>query len=551
MLEEREDFEDIEEEYEDLDDLESVPLKMEEFSDLAGLEEIPEDQEAGLSEGDVVITYGEKIEDEIEILERRYNETIDRLQKEDTETALRELSSLLNDSKMLDAHHITAKTASYIGKLLSSQGNHKDATEFYLLSVSEARKSGDKKLHLENLTPFGLNLLEFDPKDASVVFGQAVKLADELGDKEAYALNTLHFANCLSLEDSAQALRLYNEAKKYFETIENVEWVGIINYKIGKIYLDTKDYHQAYHYLVNSNKQLNSFPETKQSLELYEAIIASRELKLSGTSVRYRLKLPAPEIADQTPNVRKIFQLLSTTGSFDIIKGLRNIKYVQEPSESSAFDGLKCIFEDSNCLKMADDDLLREADIYEEIGDLYLKDKCSANSFYNYVAAQTLFVTIGNSKKQERLEKKLDKLIQSFSIAEDTNIISNLQIYLNYQIGRCTYERKPKDSKKYAEKSIELARKRNNPLYEALNKEILADIKKSKDIEKAAIDYHSIITIYEELEDKVDLLRIFEKYGLMMLPHHNDRGKEILSKALTIAQELKKEEVINRIQEKL
>ena len=138
--------------------------------------------------------------------------------------------------------------------------------------------------------------------------------------------------------------------------------------------------------------------------------------------------------------------------------------------------------------------------------------------FVNNTTTGRLFVLTGNSKKQEKLEKKIDKLIQSFPIDEDTNILSNLQMYLNYQIGRCTYERKPKASKKYAEQGVELARKRNNPLYEALNKEILADIKKIKDIDKAAVDYHAIIAIYEELEDQVDLLRIFEKYGLMMLP---------------------------------
>ncbi|MEE9409969.1 MAG: hypothetical protein V3V41_03490, partial [Candidatus Heimdallarchaeota archaeon] len=543
--------EEIEEEYEDLDDFESVSIEIEEFDDLAGLEELPDDEQAGLSESDVIITYGDKVEDEITILEKKYEETIERLQNEDTETALRTLSALLNESKIIDAHQVTSKISSYIGRLLSSQENHQEATEHYLLAVSEARKSEDKELHLKNLSRFGLNLLNFDPKDASVVFGQAVKLADELGDKEAYALNTLHFANCLSLEDSAQALKLYAEAKQYFDSVNNVEWIGIINYKIGKIHLDTQEYALANEFLNDSYVKLEPFPETAESLALFDTITTARELLLSGHSVKYRLKLPPIEIVDQTPNVRKVFQHLASTGSFDVLKGLKNMTYVQEPSVKVNFDILKGIFEDWNYLRLSDDDLQKEADLYEEIGDLYSKDNCKANGLYYLIAAQILFIAVGNNKRKDKLEKKIEKEILSFSGTEDTSLFNDLQLYLNYQIALGTYLKKPKDSTRFVNRGIEIARNRNNPLYEVLFKEILADIESGKDVEKAAVIYQVVIVTLEELEDQLDLLRVYEKYGNMMLPVHNDKGKELLSKALSIAQNLEKAEIITRLKENL
>ncbi|MHA1954359.1 MAG: hypothetical protein ACW96U_10475, partial [Candidatus Heimdallarchaeaceae archaeon] len=71
MSEERE-FEELEEEYEDLDDLETVSLDLEEYSDLAGLEEIPEEQVVESSDKDIIITYGDRVEDEIAKLEGRF-----------------------------------------------------------------------------------------------------------------------------------------------------------------------------------------------------------------------------------------------------------------------------------------------------------------------------------------------------------------------------------------------------------------------------------------------------------------------------------------------
>ena len=55
MSEERE-LEDLDEEYEDLDDLETFTLDLQEYSDMAGLEEIPEEQIVESSDKDIIIT---------------------------------------------------------------------------------------------------------------------------------------------------------------------------------------------------------------------------------------------------------------------------------------------------------------------------------------------------------------------------------------------------------------------------------------------------------------------------------------------------------------
>ena len=550
MFEEKE-FDELEdEEYEDLDELESVAIEVEEFSDLAGLEDIPEEQEVGFTGSDVIITYGEKVEDEMKVLEKKFNEKLKELENADPDSALREMSDLLDDSRMLEAHHITSKISSYIASLLTTLENHKDATEYYLQSVSEARKSGDKQLHLECLTPFGLNLIHFDPKDASVVFSQAISLAKELNDEEAYSQNTIHLANCLVLSDKKQAIQLYSEGKKYFEKIGDNQWLGIINYKIGNIYLKTNEYQSAFELLLDAKEKLSKHPETLEALKLSEAIRTTKYILMYGHSIKDRLSIPRPEAIEDTPNIKKIYELLSINGSFDIIKSIKTIDNVQEPTEEEAFDSLKCIFTGSNIDKKTKEEIEEESELYEKIGELYLKDGFPANGFYNFVAAQSLNYLAGEGKKAEKLEKRITKIVENIA-GENTQQLFDMQIYLYYQIAYCIADKHPKESRKLVEKGIELSRKRDNPYYEALNKEILASILGKKQEDKAIVEYESAISIYESLEDQVDLLRILEKYGDILLESHQDKAKEVYNRALNIANELEESVSISGLKDKL
>jgi hypothetical protein len=550
MFEEKE-FDELEdEEYEDLDDLESIAIEVEEFSDLAGLEDLPEEQEVGFTGSDVIITYGEKVEDEMKALEKRFNEKLKELENADPDLALREMSDLLNDSRMLEAHQITSKISSYIASLLTILENHRDATEYYLQSVSEARKSGDKQLHLECLTPFGLNLIHFDPKDASVVFSQAISLAEELKNEEAYAQNTIHLANCLALSDKKQAVQLYNEGKKYFEKIKDNEWLGIINYKIGNIYLKINEYQTAFELLIDAKEKLSKHPETLEALKVDKAIKTTKYILMYGHSIKDRLSIPRPEAIEDTPNIKKIYELLSSNGSFDIIKSIKTIDNVQEPTEREAFDSLKCLFRGSNIDRKSDDEIEDDSELYERIGELYLKAGFPANGFYNFVAAQSLNYLAGENKKADKLDKRISKIIENIA-GENTQQLFDMQIYLYYQIAYCIADKQPKESRKFVEKGIELSRKRDNPYYEALNKEILAGILGKNQEDKAIVEYESAISIFESLEDQVDLLRILEKFGDILLESHHDKAKEIYNRAMNIAKELEESDSINRLKDKL
>ncbi len=483
-------------------------------------------------------------------LEKRFAEKLKELENADPDSALRDMSDLLNDSRMLEAHHITSKISSYIASLLTILENHKDATEYYLQSVSEARKSGDKQLHLECLTPFGLNLIHFDPKDASVVFSQAINLAEELNDEEAYAQNTIHLANCLALSDMKQAVQLYGEGKKYFENIGDNQWLGIINYKIGNIYLKTNEYQPAFELLLDAKEKLSKHPETLEALKLDEAIKTTRYILLYGHSIKDRLSIPIPEAIEDTPNIKKIYELLSSNGSFDIIKSIKTIDNIHEPTEEEAFDSLKCLFKGSNIDRKTNDDIEDESELYEKIGELYLKDGFPANGFYNFVAAQSLNYLAGEGKKADKLDKRITKIVENIA-GENTQQLFDMQIYLYYQIAYCIADKQPKESRKFVEKGIELSRKRDNPYYEALNKEVLASILGKKQEDKAIVEYESAISIYESLEDQVDLLRILEKYGDILLESHQDKAKEIYTRALNIAKELEESDSISRLKDKL
>ncbi|MFW9852584.1 MAG: hypothetical protein ACFFDS_06560 [Candidatus Thorarchaeota archaeon] len=188
--------------------------------------------------------------------------------------------------------------------------------------------------------------------------------------------------------------------------------------------------------------------------------------------------------------------------------------------------------------------------MYEKIGELYLKDGYPANGFYNLVAAQSLNYLAGEKKKADKLDKRMVKIIENIA-GENTQKLFDMQIYLYYQLAYCIADKQPKDSIKFVEKGIELSRKRDNPYYEAMNKEILAGILGKKQEDKAIVEYESAISIYESLEDQVDLLRILEKYGDILLESHQDKAKEIYNRALNIAQELEESDSISRLKDKL
>ncbi|MHA2256326.1 MAG: hypothetical protein ACXAAM_09650, partial [Candidatus Heimdallarchaeaceae archaeon] len=489
MSEERE-FEELEEEYEDLDDLETVSLDLEEYSDLAGLEEIPEEQVVESSDKDIIITYGDRVEDEIAKLEGRFEGKKKELEDVEPDAAIRQIAEILDASRILEARELTAKIAYYIASLFNSQAEFKKATEYFLMAVSEARKSGNNDLHLDYLTPFGINLMNFDFKDASIVFGQAVNLAEELGNQEAYAKNTVH-------------------------------WIGNIDFRIGNLYLKSRNYVQAHEFLENARVVLSEFSEILEGLQLPKYLNIARQLLYSGHSLKSRLNLPPPEPVLDTDNIRKIYQLLSERSSFDIIKGLKNTHFIQEPIEGEYYDTLKGLFTDSNISKLSDDDIKKETTMYEEIGDLFLKDTNLANSFYNYLAAQILAIQIKDSKRIEKINKKISKTIEQI-VGEGTNQISDYILFLNYQIALGTSTKNLKQAKQYANETIDLAKKRGNPLYEALAKEILAEVESEKNTEKAMVHYESAISIYESLEDSVDLLRVLENFGTFILPLLND-----------------------------
>ncbi|MCK5142001.1 MAG: hypothetical protein KAQ70_07395, partial [Candidatus Heimdallarchaeota archaeon] len=116
MSEEREPdkLEELDEEYEDLSDFEEVSIEIEEYDDMAGLEDIPEETIEQSSPKDIIITYGDKIEDEIKNLEDEFKRKLSELENADSSIIIREINEILNRSKMLEAHSLTAEISSYL-----------------------------------------------------------------------------------------------------------------------------------------------------------------------------------------------------------------------------------------------------------------------------------------------------------------------------------------------------------------------------------------------------------------------------------------------------
>ena len=199
---------------------------------------------------------------------------------------------------------------------------------------------------------------------------------------------------------------------------------------------------------------------------------------------------------------------------------------------------------------MSIDDVKRDVPLYEDIGDLFVKDNSPANAFYNYLAAQILAIQLKDSKKVEKINKKITKTIEDI-VDDRDNQISDFILYINYQVALGTVSSNLKQARQYANETIDLAKKKDNPLYEALAKEILAELEIEKSTEKAIVHYESAISIYESIEDSVDLLRVLENFGNFVLPILNDKGREVLNRALELATLLEKDAVIDRIKQKL
>ena len=553
MSEEREldELEELDEEYEDLNDFEEVSIEIEEYDDMVGLEDIPEETIAQSSQKDIIITYGDKIEDEIKNLEDEFKRKLSELENADPSIKIREINEILNKSKMLEAHSLTAEISSYLASLLETLDRHSEATEFCLQAVSESRKSGDDELRLRSLTSFGINLTNFDFKDASVVFSQAIELAEDLGNKESIAVNTFYFANCQSESDREQALSLYIDARKFFEEKGENVWLGKIDYQLGMLQLESLQYQDALNILNSSKLYLKDHPNIRDEFKLDEVIERTTLLLFSGNTLKYRLKIPPPQIIEQSNNTRKIYELLSEKTSFDVIRGLRSLYHVQVLTGDYVFDSLKGILEGSEHEKFSDDELKYTSDLYEEIGNLFLKDNQQINAYFYYISSQILYILTRNSKRAEKIQKKLLKLIEDISEGENTPQYFDQKIYMYYQFAYANKSINPKEAQKCINSGVELARKRDNPFYEGLFKEILGDIRKEKDLEKALVEYQASITIYEALDGNIDLMRIYEKLGTEMLSTQTDKAKEILRKALEIAKKIKNEEVTVRIEGKL
>ena len=548
MLSEEREIEELEEEYEDLEQMDDFALEIQEFDDMEGLEDIPEEEVVKSPQDDIIITYGDKIEDEIKNLEEEFQNKLVELESVEPKVAIKEIAEVLNRSKMLEAHALTAEIASHIAYLLDSAKRFNDATEYCLLAVSESRKSGDNIMRLKSLNAFGKNLTKFDLKDASVIFSQAIELAEELGDQEALAENTVLFANCISSSDRELSLKLYNQGKQFYESTSNQTWLGKIDFRLGLLYLESADYTNALVMLLSAEKYLANHPEIKAEFKLEKQIKQTRLLQNSGLTLKYRLKIPNPEIIDQTNQTRKIYELLSLKTTFDVIKGIRTITNVQELTGEQVFDSLKGILDGSHYQRLGEKELRETADLYEEVGNLFVKDGKIMNGYFNFVAAQVLHMLIGNSKKADKNEKKLLKIIEEITNEEESALYHDLHIYLHYQIALGIYIANPKSATSEINLGIDLARKRDNPYYEARFKEIYADIRKEKNVDKSLIEYQAAISIYESLEGNLDLLRIYEKLGSILLSSQTDKAKEYLKKALEIAEKIENQETISRIQ---
>lgn len=541
-----------EEEYEDLDKMEEFSLDMEVVSDLEGLEDLPEDQDVGLAQSDVIITYGDKIVDETKELEKKFDTLIAQIRDGDITDALHEAANLLNEGRRLEAHYVTSKIASLIASLLTAQGKHKDSTEYYLMSVSEARKSEDKKLHLLSLSKFGENLVHFDLKDAAVVFSQAREIAEELGEDEYYAENSFALANCMFKTEMDHAYNLYIESLSHFENSEDTKSKGIIKYRLGLINYIREEYQTAFQNLSDARALLTDYSELPEKEEVEKSLKIIRTLLKQGHSLNYFLSLPKIEPLTDSPETKKIFEIYTATGITDIVRRIKKEQLQYVTRDLIEINATKPLLDIEKVSKMDEYELIETSKQYESIGDSYQKELNYGNAFYNYIGSRMLALQSKSDKRAEKLEKKLEKYIQFLTQQEeDASFFYNIQIYMFYQLALGTAEKKPKVSQKIANKGSELSSKRNNPYYEGLTKEIIADIKAAKDGNKAITDYQSIVAIFEGLDNQVDSMRIYEKIGAILISSQMDKGREYLMKALEIAKELEDQNIVQRLESKL
>ncbi|MHA1447583.1 MAG: hypothetical protein ACTSSN_12880 [Candidatus Heimdallarchaeaceae archaeon] len=541
-----------EEEYEDLDKMEEFSLDMEVVSDLEGLEDLPEDQDVGLAQSDVIITYGDKIVDETKELEKKFDTLIAQIRDGDITDALNEAANLLNEGRRLEAHYVTSKIASLIASLITAQGKHKDATEYYLMSVSEARKSEDKKLHLLSLSKFGENLIHFDLKDAAVVFSQAREIAEELGEDEYYAENSFALANCLFKTEMDHAFNLYIESLSHYESSEDTKSNGLIKYRLGLINYIKEEYQTAFQNLSDARALLADYSELPEKEEVEKSLKIIRTLLKQGHSLNYFLSLPKIEPLTDSPETKKIFEIYTATGITDIVRRIKKEQLQYVTRDLIEINATKPLLDIEKVSKMDEYELIETSKQYESIGDSYQKELNYGNAFYNYIGSRMLALQSKSDKRAEKLEKKLEKYIQFLTQQEeDASFFYNIQIYMLYQLALGTAEKKPKVSQKIANKGSELSSKRNNPYFEGLTKEIIADIKAAKDGNKAITDYQSIVAIFEGLDNQVDSMRIYEKIGAILISSQMDKGREYLMKALEIAKELEDQNIVQRLESKL
>ena len=553
-MDEERGIEDIEEEeeYEDLDSMDEFQLEMEEVSDIEGLEEIPEDEEVGIAESDIIITYDEKIIDETEELEKNYNLLIEQVKSGDTHSAINRASELLNVGKRLDAHFLTAKISSLVATLLSSENKHSEATEYYLQSVSEARKSEDKKLHLLSLSAFGGNLKNFDLKDAAVVFNQARELARELDEKEYYAENSVELANCLFASDKEQTYALYAENIGFFEQLSDHKTAGLIRYRMGLINILRNDFKTATDNLIHAQTHLRNIPKLEETKEIAVAIKYSRHHLKKGNARLHSLRLPSPEPLEDTSGTKKIFEIYTSTGIVDILNRIEKQQLRLIQSEERTIDESEYICDENKIARLNDSDIAEYSKLYEEVGEIFQKEGKTKSAFYNYLGSQLLALHIDNIKRSDKLEKKLERCVERLTEREeDETLHHNLLMYKYRQFAYGLREKNQKLSTFYATKGLDIATKRNNPYYEGLFKEIIADVKSLKDANSAYTDYLSVVALCEELENEICLMRIYEKIGNVFLFTQTEKAKGYLGEALKIAKELEDNEAIARLEGKI
>lgn len=552
-MDEERGIEDLEEEeYEDLDSMEEFQLEMQDVTDIEGLEEIPESEDVGIAESDIIITYDDKIVDETEDLENNYNKLIEQVKEGEILSVIERASELLSVGKRLDAHYLTAKISSLIATLLTAEQKHSEATEYYLQAVSEARKSEDKKLHLLSLSAFGGNLKNFDFKDAAVVFNQARDLASELGTNDYYAENSVELANCLFETEKEQTYSLYEENISFFESVSDYKTTGLIRYRMGLIDIIKGDYKQAVDNLQEAKKNAQNVPDLVEIDDIQAAVEYSKIQLKKGRANLHSLKLPEPEPLEETPGTKKIFEIYTSTGIVDIINRIEKKQLKLIASEKREVNESEYICDENKISRLNDTDLLEYSKLYEEVGDIYLKEDNLNSSFYNFLGSQLLALHIGNMKRAEKIEKKLEKAIQLLTDQEeDETLFYDLMMYKYLQLAFGIREKNQKLSSSYAKQGIEIASKRNNPYYEGLFREIIADVKSLKDENKAYADYQTVISLYQELENEVCLLRVYEKIGNVFLFTQTEKAKEYLNNALEIARELEDNETIARLEGKL